>query len=598
VSRSSAPGRLGATVLVASVVLLATGGAAAAASAPTATTGPVTAVGPTTATFAGKVTPNGLATTWYLEYGTSTGYGSKTSTHSAGSGTTSVDVTTTLSGLAPGTSYHYRIVATNSAGTGRGADGIFSTAAPPAAETGSATDVTTTSAKLNGTVDPNGRATSWYFEFGTSTGYGTKTPEKSAGAGTSAAGVSVPVTGLARGRLYHFRLVATSDAGTARGADRTLSTSGAPDAVTGSASAVTPTTAKLSGAVTPNGRSTSWYFEYGTSTSYGSKTSSRGAGSGTSAVAVSSSLSRLNVATTYHYRLVARNDSGTTVGGDRSFSTSLPPDASTGAPQNVGPSTATATGSVDPRGRQTTWYFEYGTSTSYGSRTSAQSAGAGTTRRGVSASLSRLVSATIYHYRLVAASDAGTSRGADATFTTAGVTLTAPAAPVVFGRSISLSGTVPTRQARETVTVFAQRYGESSFASVATVLTGDGGAWTYLAQPGIQTTYKAGWSGGLSAPTIVGVRPAVSFRRLATGRFSTRVAARHSFAGRYVQLQRRTASGGWRTVKRVRLNARSATRFRAPLPRGRSVLRIAFSINQAGAGYLGGVSRTMVYRRT
>lgn len=596
-STSSAPGRI-ATVLVATVVLLATGVAATAASAPTATTGPVTAVGPTTATAAGKVNPNGLATTWYLEYGTSTSYGSKTSAHSAGSGTTSVDVTATLSGLAPGTTYHYRIVATSSSGTGRGADGIFSTAAPPAAETGSATDVTATSAKLSGTVDPNGRATSWYFEYGTSTSYGTKTPEKSAGSGTSAGGVSASVTGLARGKLYHFRLVATSDAGTARGADRTFSTSGAPAAVTGSASAVTPTTAKLSGSVTPNGRSTSWYFEYGTSTSYGSRTSSRSAGSGTSAVGVSSSLSRLKAATTYHYRLVAKNDSGTSAGSDRTFSTSLPPDVSTGAAQSVGSSTATATGSVDPRGRQTTWYFEYGTSTSYGSRTSSRSAGSGTTRRGVSASLSGLVAATTYHYRLVATSDAGTSRGADATFTTVGVTLTAPAGPVVYGRAISLSGTVPTKRARETVTVFAQRYGESSFASVATVLTGDGGAWTYLAQPGIQTTYKAGWGGGLSAPTIVGVRPAVSLRRLATGRLVTRVAARHSFAGRYVQLQRRTASGGWRTLKRVRLNASSTARFRAQLPRGKSVLRIAFSINQAGAGYLGGVSRTIVYRRT
>jgi hypothetical protein len=161
-----------------------------------------------------------------------------------------------------------------------------------------------------------------------------------------------------------------------------------------------------------------------------------------------------------------------------------------------------------------------------------------------------------------------------------------------------LSGTVPTRQARETVTVWAQRLGDASFQSVATVLTGDGGAWSYLAKPGIQTTYKAGWSGGFSGTTVVGVRPAVSFRRLATGRFSTRAAAGRSFAGRYVQLQRRTASGGWRTLKRVRLNRRSAATFGVQLPRGRSVLRIAMSVNQAGAGYLGNVSRTIVFRRS
>src|ERR1700693_434923 len=61
-------------------------GGAAAASAPTATTGPVTAIGPTTATVSGSVNPNGAATTWYVEYGTTTGYGSKTSATSAGSG--------------------------------------------------------------------------------------------------------------------------------------------------------------------------------------------------------------------------------------------------------------------------------------------------------------------------------------------------------------------------------------------------------------------------------------------------------------------------------------------------------------------------------
>ena len=64
-----------------------------------------------------------------------------------------------------------------------------------------------------------------------------------------------------------------------------------------------------------------------------------------------------------------------------------------------------------------------------------------------------------------------------------------------------------------------------------------------------------------------------------------------------MQLQRRTAAGRWVTVKRVRLNARSARLFKATLPAGTSRLRIAMSVNQAGAGYLGGFSRTIVFRR-
>ena len=324
---------LGIAVL-ASTIALAFAGAAAAA-APSAITGPVTSVGPTTATATGTVNPGGQATTWYVEYGTSTSYGTKTANVSAGSGTANTAVSASLTGLTAGTTYHYRVVATNGAGTDRGADGIFTTSAGPVAVTGSATSVTTTTATLNGTVDPNGRATTWYFEYGTSTGYGSKTAEKSAGSGTSTTSVAAPVSGLTRGRLYHYRLVATSDAGTSRGADQTFSTVTAPTAVTGSASSIAPTSAKLNGAVTANGQATTWYFEYGTSTSYGSKTAAKSAGSGTGSVNVSASITGLRRTTTYHYRLVATNASGTTVGGDRSFSTSLVPSVRTGAVQNV-----------------------------------------------------------------------------------------------------------------------------------------------------------------------------------------------------------------------------------------------------------------------
>ena len=167
---------LGIAVLVPVIVLAwSVAGGATVAVAPAAITGPVTSVGPTTATVTGSVNPNGQATTWYVDYGTSTSYGTKTPNVSAGSGTANTAVSANLTGLTPGTTYHYRVVATNSSGTARGADGIFTTSAAPVAVTGSATSITVTSATLNGTVDPNSRATSWYFEYGTSTSYGTKT---------------------------------------------------------------------------------------------------------------------------------------------------------------------------------------------------------------------------------------------------------------------------------------------------------------------------------------------------------------------------------------------------------------------------------------
>ncbi len=547
--------------------------------------------------------PGGQATTWYVEYGTSTSYGTKTANVSAGSGTANTAVSASLTGLTAGTTYHYRVVATNSSGTDQGADGIFTTSAGPVAVTGSATSVTTSTATLNGTVDPNGRTTAWYFEYGTSTSYGSKTAERSAGSGTSTASVSAAVSGLTRGRLYHYRLVATSDAGTSRGADQTFSTITAPTTVTGAASSIAPTSARLNGRVTPNGQATTWYFEYGTGTSYGTRTPTRSVGSGTSAVNVAAAITGLRRTTTYHYRLVASNASGTIVGADRTFSTSLAPSVRTGAAQTVGVTTATLTGAVDRRGRSTTWYFEYGTSTGYGARTPTRSVPSGSGARNVSASLTGLRAGTTYHYRLVATSDAGTSRGADATFTTVGVTLATPAPRVVYGRGLTLSGSVPVKRAGETVTIFAQPFGEGSFRSVANVLTAADGTWRYVARPRIRTSYLASWNGGRSGATTVGVRPGVSLRRTSAGLLATRVTGTRSFAGRIVQLQRRTAAGRWVTIKRLRLNARSAATFRpvtfrAALPRGtRSTLRIAISVNQAGAGYLGGFSRTVLFRR-
>src|SRR5205823_3926535 len=114
---------------------------AAAASPPTATTGPVTAPGPTSATVSGSVNPNGVGTTWYVEYGTSTSYGAKTPAKDAGAGTTAVGVSAPVTGLRTGRTYHFRVVATSDAGTSRGADKTFLTAATPAVTTKPASSV-------------------------------------------------------------------------------------------------------------------------------------------------------------------------------------------------------------------------------------------------------------------------------------------------------------------------------------------------------------------------------------------------------------------------------------------------------------------------
>ena len=569
---------------------------AALASAPGATTGPTTAVGSTTATVSGTVRPGSEATTWYVEYGTSTSYGSKTPAKSAGSGSGPVDVSAALAGLQPGTTYHYRLDASNGAGTSHGTDAVFTTSVPPAATTGTASGIGATAATLNGTVDPNSRDTTFYFEYGTSTAYGAKTATRSAGSAATAQAESAGIAGLQSGRTYHFRIVASSDAGTSTGKDSSFTTSSAPTVVTSDASSVTPTSARLRGTVTPNGLSTKRWFEYGTTTSYGTKTSSAGVGSGTRATSVSATVKKLKAARTYHFRLVARNSSGTSFGADETFSTVGPPSAQTAAAQGVGPDVGVLTGSLDTRGRSTRWRFDYGTSGRYGKSTSWKSAGSKAGARTVSATRTGLTPSTTYHYRLVAKSDAGTAYGADVTFTTTGVTLSVLARQVVFGRRVRLSGVVPTHRAGEQVVIYAQSYGGGSFQARTTVLTGVDGTWAYLATPRIGTEYEARWRGGTSAPVAIGVHPKIALRQTSTRRFVVRVVGGRSFTRRLIQLQRR-AHGRWSTIRRVRLGARSGADFRAFLPKGRSLVRIAFSVNQAGAGFLGGTSRAITVKR-
>src|SRR3954452_9790474 len=98
-------------------------------------------------------------------------------------------------------------------------------AAVPTATTGNANSITQTYAKLHGTVKPNQQATTWHFEFGTTTAYGTNTPEQGpipAGSGNTA--VAADAAGLAPGTVYHYRVVATNASGSIPGKDKSFTT--------------------------------------------------------------------------------------------------------------------------------------------------------------------------------------------------------------------------------------------------------------------------------------------------------------------------------------------------------------------------------------
>ncbi len=102
-----------------------------------------------------------------------------------------------------------------------------------------------------------------------------------------------------------------------------LSLINSPIATTGSATLVTANSATLNGTVNPNNGKVeaAYYFEYGLTTGYGSSTAETETGSGTSVVPVSAELAGLNPGTTYHFRMVARNDKGTSYGNDKRLTT-------------------------------------------------------------------------------------------------------------------------------------------------------------------------------------------------------------------------------------------------------------------------------------
>jgi DNA-binding beta-propeller fold protein YncE len=193
-----------------------------------AITGTATGIKATEGTLKGTVNPEGLSSQYYFEYGTTKSYGSKTAEVNAGSGIANVAASQLVAGLAPNTTYHFRVAEVNSTGTTTGEDRTLTTAkgSPPTVITGSATGITATEAILHGTVNPNGFATTDQFEYGTTTSYGSSVPAvaESAGSGTAEVAKGYILTGLLPSTTYHFLIKGTSSEGTSFGKDATFTT--------------------------------------------------------------------------------------------------------------------------------------------------------------------------------------------------------------------------------------------------------------------------------------------------------------------------------------------------------------------------------------
>jgi plastocyanin len=176
------------------------------------------------------------------------------------------------------------------------------------------------------------------------------------------------------------------------------------------------------------------------------------------------------------------------------------------------------------------------------------------------------------------------------------VTIGAALPILTYGDSTHISGAISNGKAGETVTLWAQPYGQASYVQVATLQTAANGVWDFVVKPTLLTNYQARWRSATSLAISVQMRPNVVFS--ASKRFgSVTVKADRSLEGRKVYLQKFTRYHEWVKVGRVVLGRYSHKFFRLPLKRGRYALRIFMSLNQVGAGYLDGYSRTVVVRK-
>jgi hypothetical protein len=237
-----------------------------------------------------------------------------------------------------------------------------------------------------------------------------------------------------------------------------------------------------------------------------------------------------------------------------------PPVAITGAASDLTATTATLNATVDPGQETTTYRFEYGTTTSYGTQTPADTR-QGNGPKAVSANITGLSPATTYHFRVVAENASGKSEGADAVFTTAAqgpaaVTIAATPPKVTFGKPVTIAGQVPGRPGERVELESTPFPFTDPFRNAAQTTTDAAANYSFTGiLPTVNTRYHVTVKAppATSADIDVLVRPKVGLRlgdrTPASGqrvRFSGKVLPAHD--GSQVKIQRKT-SAGWRTIR-------------------------------------------------
>ncbi len=186
-------------------------------------------VTPTTATLQAAVNPEFADTHYIFEYGPTAAYGTQVPLPPGtdiGESGNEQSAAVGLTGLAAQSTYHFRVVATNSVGTTDGPDAIFTTLPPAPIDSELATNVTATAADLRTEINPEGVETHYRFEYGTTPSYGAAAPVPDGAIGAVAGdqGAAVHVEGLQPSTRYYFRVLATNALGTSAGGVQTFTT--------------------------------------------------------------------------------------------------------------------------------------------------------------------------------------------------------------------------------------------------------------------------------------------------------------------------------------------------------------------------------------
>lgn len=427
-----------------------------------------------------------------FQYGPTTKYGSSEECSAAGPlpYTTATPVSAELPGLnGDGQhTYHDRLVIENAAGAvSFGSDHAFVPTDVKGLQTRPAENVTRTEATLKGEYEDTGLKTEYFFEWGTSEcpcpNQSPKTEATSTGL-SALADADEALAHLKPQTVYHYRVVAENELGTTYGAEQTLETEPAVKTLTTEgAEPVERRKATVKGSFQGDGTPTTYSFEWGETASYGNTLETQDAGSPSGAQQVAMEIdgcpegepdpkgclvpSYSNAAApgpqVYHYRITATDELGTTVGGDREFTT-LPAVASleTEPATGIGQEQITLNGKFAGNGEDTQYYFEYGLTPAYGKQTEIADAGDASDPTEVSSVITDFEAYETYHYRVVAKNAYGTTYGNDQTFE-------AEASPLPEISDTRSSGIVPTAATLEAMvnpnrrqTVFAFEYGRTA----------------------------------------------------------------------------------------------------------------------------------------